>query len=47
MNEFVDYCEFVVLCVELLLICGDFNIYVNVYDDFNCVVFIDLFDFMG
>ena len=47
MNEFADYRESVVLCAEPLLICGDFNIHVNVYDDPNCVAFTDLLDPMG
>ena len=33
MTEFAAYLESVVLCAETLLICGDFNIHVDVYDD--------------
>ena len=47
MIEFAAYLESVVLCDELLLICGGFNIHVDVYDDPNCVTFTDLLDSMG
>ena len=47
MTEFAAYFESVVLCAEPLLICGDFNIHVDVYDDPNCVPFTDLLDSMG
>ena len=47
MTEFAAYLESVVLCAEPLLICGDFNIHVDVWDDPNCVAFTDLLDSMG
>ena len=37
MTEFTAYLESVMLCAEPLLICGAFNIHVDVYDDPNCV----------
>lgn len=47
MIKFIVYIEIVLLSVEFLLIYGDFKIYMVVYDGFNCVLFKDLFDFIG
>ena len=47
MTEFAAYRESVVLCAEPLLICGDFNFHVDVYDDPNFVTFTDLLDSMS
>lgn len=47
MTEYAAYLESVVLCADPLLICGDFIIHVDGYDDPNCVTFTDVLDSKG
>ena len=47
MTEFADYLETVVLSNEPLLICGDFNIHVDVSNDGDAIKFTDLLESMG
>lgn len=46
-TEFLDYLEPVLLCKEQLLITGDFNIHVDVFDDPDALKLRDLFDSVG
>ena len=45
--EFSDYLEHAVLCTDQLLICGDFNIHVDVSDDLDACRFLELLDSVG
>ena len=45
--EFSDYLEHAVLCTDQLLICGDFNIHVDVSDDIDACRFLGLLDSVG
>ncbi len=47
LTEFSEYLERIVLCNEPLLICGDFNIHVDVANDRDAIRFLDLLDSMG
>ena len=45
--EFSQYLESFVLCTEPILLCGDFNIQVDVQDNPNVESFLDLIDSLG
>lgn len=45
--EFFDYFEFLVMLSEFLLILGDFNIYMDLFDDFDCRNMFDFLVLMG
>ena len=47
LTEFSDYLEHAVLCTDQLLICGDFNIHVDVSDDLDACRFLELLDSVG
>ena len=44
LSEFAQYLESVILSPELLLICGDFNIHVDVVDNHDTIAFLDLLE---
>ena len=46
-HEFSVYLESLVMCNELLLICGDFNIHMDVRSDADTIRLKDLLNFMG
>ena len=46
-SEFSQYLESFVLCTEPILLCGDFNIQVDVQDNPNVESFLDLIDSLG
>ena len=46
-HEFSDYIESLVMCNELLLICGDFNIHMDVPSDADTIRLKDLLNSMG
>ena len=45
--EFADYVESVVMCSEPLIICGDFNLHMDVSNNLDAICFRDLLDSMG
>lgn len=47
LSDFADLLESVVLCNERLIICGDFNMHVNVSTDADVVKFSDLLESMS
>lgn len=47
LSEFANYLESVVLSNEQLIICGDFNIHVNVCSDADTIKFMDLLESMS
>ena len=46
-SEFSQYLKSFVLCAEPILLCGDFNIQVDVQDNPNVESFLDLIDSLG
>ena len=46
-HEFSVYLESLVMCNELLLICGDFNIHMDVPSDADTIRLKDLLNSMG
>lgn len=46
-DEFVLYMESIILILELFIIMGDFNIYVNNVNDFDVCEFLDLLVLFG
>ncbi|XP_022784544.1 uncharacterized protein LOC111325079 [Stylophora pistillata] len=46
-SEFSQHLESFVLCTEPILLCGDFNIYVDFQDNPNAELFLDLIDSFG
>lgn len=45
--DFFIYLEIFLFVKEELLIVGDFNIYVDIFNDVDVIKFFDLFDFVG
>lgn len=45
--EFFDLMEFIILFKEFLIVVGDYNIYVDVFNDIDVFKFLDLFEFFG
>ncbi len=47
LSEFSNFLETLVLCSEPILICGDFNIHVDVQNDVDAIKFLELLESMG